>query len=74
MPAGEVCGPRFLQVSHRVWREGLLKMWDGDDGASGDDDVMGLLSDLPPYWHLQLMANVSYDNENNEDAYDICPP
>ena len=38
MPAGEVCGPGFLQVSHRVWREGLLKMWDGDDDAFGDDD------------------------------------
>ena len=38
MPAGEVCGPGFLQVSNRVWREGLLKMWDGDDDGGGDDD------------------------------------
>ena len=37
MPAGEVCGPGFLQVSNRVWREGLLKMWDGDDDAGGDE-------------------------------------
>ena len=36
MPAGEVCGPGFLQVSNRVWREGLLKMWDDDDDG-GDE-------------------------------------
>ena len=52
MPAGEVCGPRFLQVSHRVWREGLLKMWDDDDDGDEDVDEYRALGERTDEFHL----------------------